>query len=237
MNHAFSKQKEGSRVANLFDLASRGVVERIKLPSRGPQALNAFSYRRIELLSMCLLRGLLWRAPPRVWVMYASEPLPFVSFEIIRIRPPAIVAVNHGHQTLSASCSPRPEPIHTAQSPVRVICDPSGILWSARPKTSGAAGSGFWRRCTLCSASSGAKACIKNRYGTCQASTTAVVTTAEPFGLNSTPSVMYRRLMRLFCAFSHPMGVRLATPLAGATSVIASLAGRSWRPRRWPKIH
>ena len=37
--------------------------------------------------------------------------------------------------------------------------------------------------------------------------------------------------------FSHPMGVRLATPLAGATSVIASLAGRSWRPRRWPKIH
>ena len=96
MNHAFSKQKEGSRVANLFNLASRGIVERIKLPSQGPQALNAFSYRRIELLSMCLLRGLLWRAPPRVWVMYASEPLPFVSFEIIRIRPPAIVAVNHG---------------------------------------------------------------------------------------------------------------------------------------------
>jgi hypothetical protein len=96
INHAFSKQKEGSRVANLFDLASRGVVERIKLPSRGPQDLNAFCYRRIELLSMRLLRGLPWRASPRFWVMYAREPLPFVSFEIIRIRPPAIVAVNHG---------------------------------------------------------------------------------------------------------------------------------------------
>ena len=63
MNHAFSKQKEGSRVANLFNLASRGIVERIKLPSQGPQALNAFSYRRIELLSMCLLRGLLGGHP------------------------------------------------------------------------------------------------------------------------------------------------------------------------------
>ena len=88
---------------------------------------------------------------------HLGHPFAFGYFKQARRRPsfavmryalahPRLLPYTVGHQTLSASCAPRPEAVHILQSSMTVTWDPCGIASYGGGRTVSACGSGNRRR-------------------------------------------------------------------------------------------